>query len=330
MPRVSVIIPTYNRALMLKEAIRSVLRQTYDDVEILVVDDGSSDDTAEIVQRFDDRRMRYLYQENSGRSAARNHGMRAAKGEFLSLLDDDDYYLPRKLFCQVAYLDSNPDVDMVASGFQTVNRHGEVISIRSNTPVEPELTLLSYLKHPMLITSSITFRRTMLNRLSDWFFTELEPAEDSDFFIRLLHAGCKTHWLSEVVSAYRLHGRNSSVIRYDQSFKKVLNKLFSRPDVPPVLMAQKKQIYLHFYLAAAARAYAVNQVNSAQFKLLQALIVDSKFVEDRLPATIAGVIRTGKADPKGFVDFVFQHLPLPAMYLQRCQNEALSLATKEK
>ena len=157
MPRVSVIIPTYNRALLLKESIYSVLGQTYDDVEILVVDDGSSDDTAEMVQRFDDRRMRYLYQENSGRSAARNHGMKVAEGDFFCLLDDDDYYLPHKLACQVAYLDINPDVDMVASGFQTVNRHGKVISTWSNLPVGPELTLLSYLKQPMLITSSITF-----------------------------------------------------------------------------------------------------------------------------------------------------------------------------
>lgn len=330
MPRVSVIIPTYNRSPMLKEAICSVLSQTYHDLEVLVVDDGSSDDTAEVVQNFDDQRVRYLYQENSGRSAARNHGMKVATGDFLSLLDDDDYYFPHKLACQIAYLEANSDVDMVASGFQSVNRHGKLISIRNSTPVEPELTLLSYLKRPMLITSSITFRKTMSNRLSNWFCAEHEPAEDADFFIRLLHAGCRTHWLPEVVSAYRLHDRNSSVIGYDRSFKKVLSIFFSRPDVPPVVMAQKKQIYLHFYLVAAARAYAVNQVNSAQFKLLQALMVDPEMVKDRLPAIVAGLIRTGKADPQGFVDFVFQHLPSPAVYLKKYQREALSLATREK
>jgi len=111
-PKVSVVIPTYNRAFFLKEAIESVLEQTFMDYEIIVVNDGSTDDTGKVIQEFGPR-IKYYYQENQGRSNARNCGIRAAIGEYIAFLDSDDVFLPEKLAIQVKALDDNPEYGMV-------------------------------------------------------------------------------------------------------------------------------------------------------------------------------------------------------------------------
>lgn len=109
MPRVSVIIPTYNRGDLLTRSIDSVLGQTYEDFELLVVDDGSTDHTESVVERYDDDRITYLaHSSNQGASAARNTGIEYADGEYLAFLDSDDVWKPQKLDRQVAELDDRP------------------------------------------------------------------------------------------------------------------------------------------------------------------------------------------------------------------------------
>ncbi len=113
-PKISVIIGTFNCSRYLPEAIESVLAQTYSDYEIIVVDDGSTDNTNEVVIPFRDR-VQYIWQENRGVGSARNTGMRRASGEYVVFLDADDLLLPDKLALQADYLDRNPDVDIVYS-----------------------------------------------------------------------------------------------------------------------------------------------------------------------------------------------------------------------
>lgn len=113
---VSVIIPTFNRAQLLLQAIESVLQQTYRDFEIIVIDDGSTDDTAHCVGRFGSA-VRYTRQENRGVNAARNRGLSMSSGRYLALLDDDDLWLPWKLGEQVRVLDGHPDAAFVFSDF---------------------------------------------------------------------------------------------------------------------------------------------------------------------------------------------------------------------
>ena len=115
MPRVSVIIPTYNQASYLPAAIKSVLEQTFQDFEIIVVNDGSTDNTSQEVINFSDPRLRYFSQENRGLSAARNTGIQASVGEYIAFLDSDDVWLPQKLELQVALLDSRPEAALIYS-----------------------------------------------------------------------------------------------------------------------------------------------------------------------------------------------------------------------
>ena len=123
---VSVIVPTYNRAGIVRSAIDSVLRQTYGNVEVVVVDDGSVDDTRAVVESYGPP-VRYVYQRNGGVSAARNTGFAHARGEFIALLDSDDQFLPWKLEAQVRVLQRHPDVGMVWTDMTAVDEHGSVL-----------------------------------------------------------------------------------------------------------------------------------------------------------------------------------------------------------
>ena len=126
---VSVVIPTYERAEVVRGAIESVLAQTYAHVEVIVVDDGSRDDTRRVVESYGPR-VRYLFQENAGVSAARNTGFAAARGEFIALLDSDDRFLPWKLAAQVEVLRRHPEVGMVWTDMSAVSEQGEMLEER--------------------------------------------------------------------------------------------------------------------------------------------------------------------------------------------------------
>lgn len=121
-PTVSVILPTYNRAHLVGRAIQSVLDQMYQDFEIIVVDDGSGDNTEEIINGFTDTRIRYVkHQKNKGGSAARNTGIKLAKGKYIAFQDSDDEWLPDKLEKQMkAFKKASDEVGVVYTGFHRI------------------------------------------------------------------------------------------------------------------------------------------------------------------------------------------------------------------
>ena len=130
--RVSVVIPTYNRAYCIDNAIQSVLSQTHSDVEVVIVDDGSTDGTRELIKvRYaSDNRIKYIHRENGGVSAARNTGLRQATGDFIALLDSDDVWKPWKLELQLACLQLIPHAGMVWTDMEAVDPHGHVFDPR--------------------------------------------------------------------------------------------------------------------------------------------------------------------------------------------------------
>jgi len=127
-PRVSIITPTYNRSHQLDRAIRSVLTQSYDDFEAIIVDDGSTDDTAEIVSRCSDQRIVYmrLSKNTGGSMVPRKVGLGVSKGEYIAILDDDDYWIDaEKLQSQVSYLDSHPECLLLGTNALAIRDNGE-------------------------------------------------------------------------------------------------------------------------------------------------------------------------------------------------------------
>ena len=329
-PLVSVVIPTYNRCHYLQQAIQSVLEQTYSNFEVVVVDDGSNDGTAEVVAGLYDARVRYLYQANAGRSTARNRGMAAAKGLYLAFLDDDDLYLPHKLAHQVLFLETHPDVDLAGAGVQLIDEHGAAQGVWRSWEEQPRLTLLDCLDGCPLIPSTVLFCRRMLDRLDHWFDPEVEPAEDTDFFLRLLHAGCRMAWLPEMVSAYRVHSTSSQSdgARYSRAYQRLLDKLFARPDVPADVLAERTRLHAHHHLYAACLAYACGQVASAQQDLTQALTLQPALAGGFPPLLVLHVVGFASSfrvtNPRAYIGYVFDQLPASLAHLRRYRNQAFS------
>ena len=189
MPTVSVIIPTYNRALIIKDAIQSVLNQTYSDYEIIVVDDGSTDNTNNVINDFRSRseKVHYIYQENKGRSAARNLGIRAARGDYVAFLDSDDMFLPEKLPVQVMALENNLDFGMVFSHVLRMDEHGNILHDISHGRekltgwIYPELL---FIKKNIITIPSVMVRKRVLNEIGG-FDETMHICEDLDLWRRI-------------------------------------------------------------------------------------------------------------------------------------------------
>jgi glycosyltransferase involved in cell wall biosynthesis len=130
-PRVSVILPCYNGARWISQAIESVLAQTFKDFELIIVDDGSTDKSKEIISSYlYDKHVHYIYQENRGFSGALNRGIRESRGEFIGFIGQDDLYMPNKLQVQVKYFDEHKDVDLVHSNYCSIDSSGRIIMVR--------------------------------------------------------------------------------------------------------------------------------------------------------------------------------------------------------
>jgi glycosyltransferase involved in cell wall biosynthesis len=192
---VSVIIPTYNRRDLLPRAIDSVLAQTHRVDEIIVVDDGSTDGTADMLQARYGERVKHVWQSNAGVSAARNHGLRLARGRYLALLDSDDEWLPEKTALQMAFLESRPDFGMVVCDVERIDgdyRHIDVFH-RREVIREDGWALRWLLHNPALIPASVMLRRQVVDQLGG-FDEALRTAEDLEFHLRVAR-----HWPIGVV-----------------------------------------------------------------------------------------------------------------------------------
>jgi len=179
-PIVSVIIPIYNRAHVLARAIQSVLDQTYQDFEIIVVDDGSTDNTEEIVKSFNDPRIRYIrHEENKGAAAARNTGIKAAKGEFIAFQDSDDKWLPEKLEKQMKVFENAPaKVGVVYTGFWRIENNKKIYIpfswlTQKEGNIHKELLKENFIGTPAALVRKECFEKAgmfdeKLPRLQDW------------------------------------------------------------------------------------------------------------------------------------------------------------------
>jgi len=200
-PAVTVVIPTYNRAHTVPRAIDSVLAQTYQDLELIVVDDGSTDDTAARVSRYEDSRVRYLQQpENRGVSAARNRGMREAKGEFIAFLDSDDTWFPKKLEKQIGHFqNASEEVGLVYAGVESIWDDGSTWCFRPKHRGDLYLHLLR--TNPLHAgASSVVIRRSVIRTIG--FFDESIPAiEDYDYWIRVSRY-YEIDYVDELLSRY--------------------------------------------------------------------------------------------------------------------------------
>ena len=205
MPRVSVIIPSYNCARYLGRAIDSASAQTYKDYEILVVDDGSTDDTKDVAMQYG-RKVTYLYQQNRGVSAARNHAILKANGELLAYLDADDMWYPEKLERQVAFLDVHQECGMVHSEMSVINEQDEILHLRfyeeTKRSVPQGHCVQQLLMRCHIQPLTVVERRSSFDRVGG-FDERLLVAEDYLHWIMIAAEGQALGYMAEPLGKYR-------------------------------------------------------------------------------------------------------------------------------
>lgn len=198
---VSIITPAFNSENFIAQTIESVLKQTYSEWEYIIVDDGSTDSTSLVIEKYlTDKRIKYFKQENKGCSSARNKGIKEAKGEYIAILDSDDQYYPEKLEKQIKYMQSMPDCIALGSNADVIDAEGnllfttvqciENVKIKASLPVSP------------FVNSSLVFRRTIFDKYK--YEEKLKYAEDGCFINQI--AGEGEFWnMPDILIRYRIN-----------------------------------------------------------------------------------------------------------------------------
>lgn len=201
-PVISVILPVYNGAQYIAEAISSVISQTFEDWELIVINDGSTDDTLAIINKFIDPRIKVISRDNRGIVASLNEGLSIARGEFIARLDADDVCLPHRFAKQLGVL-SNPDIGLVGSWAEKINQNGENLGLMDYLPLKHQDIKKYFLRHNPFIQSSVIIRTSVLKEVG-YYNPRFKVAEDYELWSRILAQSQGVN-LPEPLIKYRLN-----------------------------------------------------------------------------------------------------------------------------
>lgn len=238
MPKASIVVPAYNSAGTIAETLRSLLSQTFEDFEVIIVDDGSTDALSRVVGRFTDPRIRVVRQVNRGLAGARNTGIDTAQGAYIGFCDSDDCWLPGKLAAHVALLDERPEVGLSYSGSAMIDSRSRPMGLSQRPKCEGVQARDVLLRNPVGNGSAPVIRRAALDDIAfrpaaetqrDWWFDEtFRQSEDIECWIRL---ALTTRWeiagIDEDLTLYRINpgGLSSSITRQLESWERMAAKV---------------------------------------------------------------------------------------------------------
>jgi glycosyltransferase involved in cell wall biosynthesis len=277
-PRVSVIIPAYNAARTIEQTLVSVFSQTFREFEVIVVDDGSTDDTPSILARRPDR-LRVLRKGNEGRpAAARNLGVKAARGEYLAFLDADDTWHADKLALQVAALDRDPAVGLVYTADATINARGDIVSVNPCPPGARGHIYDVLRVHNVMVGSSVVVRREAFDQAGG-FDENLTSIENWDLWIRI-----SSRWAIECIDQpltfYRVHhgNRSASAQLRRQNIFTVLEKHHDAAERSPEGRRIRREAYFHAYFNVLGRGhFSRREMGEARRALLRAALLKPRW-----------------------------------------------------
>jgi glycosyltransferase involved in cell wall biosynthesis len=287
MPKVSVVIPTYNRGNEITETIESVLAQTYKDFEIIVVNDGSTDNSAEVLTALQNAgKIRYVSQENAGPSKARNRGLAEVKGEYVAFLDDDDLWPPDKLQWQVEAMEFEPKLVAVYGKFEIMGKEHIRWIDYDNAPggmIREEFCKGNYVGSP-----GVAMIRTASVKSISGFDVALAGAADWDLWIRLSDLG-PSRFVNRVALRYRLHGNNMSSHQWPmyKDSMLVVRKHFHGAGKESQARAARqfiKTFVVNGYMEARRKSLKQGQYFNALMNAVMATYIDPKRILSRLIA----------------------------------------------
>ena len=311
-PLVSVIIPTYNRAQILRETLDSVLAQSYPAIEIVVVDDGSTDDTAAVVAQYAGR-ARHIRQRNQGVEMARNKGIRVSTGDYLTFLDDDDLMLPSKIERQVEVLNSRPEVGLVHCRYHYVDEDGNHMETTGRLPEGDVRKPLLWGCFPW--SGGPLIRRECFDHIGeqehrDWY-------GDWGMWLRIALAGYPFACVQEPLGCYRIvRGSmvDEKVANCERLVFHILDQVFANYRLPDDAVAERGQIYGGWRFWISCRYYLGGLWDAAMRNLTETLTLRPALLDQteelvQLLYWDAVSPRVRVHDPIQFVNDVFDHLP---------------------
>ncbi|MEM6700077.1 MAG: glycosyltransferase, partial [Bacteroidota bacterium] len=240
MPLISVLTPAYNREKYIGEAIESVQAQAIEDWEMLIIDDGSTDKTIEIVKAYqsEDQRIILLQNpENLGISATRNHGLQHIKGKYIAMLDSDDVFLPNKFQKQIDFLEAHPEIGVLGAWAKLIGFEGHQFAPEEK---DTQLRARSLYRCPLVHSSSII--RASVIEAGNIRYNENYPASnDYDFWVKALQY-TQFHNLPEYLVLYRRHDQNiSTTNRDDQKKYRVASSRFCLKKINKIVVNKKNK-----------------------------------------------------------------------------------------
>lgn len=220
LPKISVVMSLYNSKHYLKEAIDSVLSQTYTDFELIVIDDGSEDNSSEIVNSYDDTRINLLTQKNTGLATALNNAIAAASSEYIARMDPDDICLPKRLAIQYNYLQTHPKVVLVGSSATCIDEHGTALA----NIVKPAMHMKgeSTLPESPCIHPTVMLRRAAFEKAGGYPKNMRYGGEDAVLFNKMIAYGAIAN-LPDILLLYRIHP--TSMSQKSKRFNVLLRKM---------------------------------------------------------------------------------------------------------
>ena len=290
--KVSVIIPSYNMANFLGEAIQGILSQTYQNFEIVVVNDASTDNTDQVMQQFDDPRIKYIvHPENRYAAAARNTGIQAAEGDLIAFVDADDKVHPEKLATQVEFLDRHPEIGLVYCSRIEIDENGNSLAL---VPAPPVATLKDLILGYPYAPSEIVMRREWIDKVGLFDETFRYNAEDPDFHRRLALRGCQMAGVRRVLNYRRLRTgrvyRNLPLVVEDQL--RSFDNSFTSPLCPEDVLALRERSLSMIHRILSFLAFSQSDTILGQELIRKAVELDGRFFANDLNKYIMFLIRS--------------------------------------
>jgi glycosyltransferase involved in cell wall biosynthesis len=257
----SVVIPLYNKELSIQNTIQSVLDQTYQNFEIIVIDDGSTDDSAEQVNKIEDHRIRLIQQKNQGVSTARNHGIKIAKNEWIALLDGDDLWEVNHLEEIEKMMQKFPDEKVYVTSFEYSDKRPMFKYPRKNTVFKIDNYFKEALRENLMWTSIVVANKECFDKVG-YFNVVLSRGEDLDLWARLARE-YRIIKSSMITAIYRIEAENRSSATFNINKSRVFNYSFLDSK------SQEESDYYKSQINNALRGFLVNRDLKSFFILLK-------------------------------------------------------------
>jgi glycosyltransferase involved in cell wall biosynthesis len=286
MKKVSVIIPAYNKADFTIRTVESVLKQTYRNIEIIVIDDGSTDNTKEKLKCFGEK-IKYIFKKNGGACSARNLGIEKASGEYIALLDCDDIYYPNKIETSVLCLESDPDYGFISTASYHIDENDNIVTIWPDTKHPPSGWIFSrILMNNIICNSTVLVKKACFQQVGNFDEKIFIPA-DYDMWIRLAEI-YKAGYISEKLTGYRVSD-NYTFYNIEQSLEEgmYLIKKNVKKGYLPSTAIQNKCYFRIYYLHALYFGASGNSEKAVEYFLKAA---KSNIFNRKMPLIIAGLI----------------------------------------